>query len=86
MDIREILGEREKTHGNFEVHSEVAQGLKSCLMASGRYTRLSQMQREALEMICHKIARIMAGDPNHADHWQDIAGYATLIVNYLEKP
>ena len=30
-------------------------------------------------MIVHKIARILAGDPNHADHWHDIAGYAILV-------
>lgn len=29
-------------------------------------------------MILAKIARIVSGDPNHADHWDDIAGYALL--------
>ena len=42
-------------------------------------------QREALEMIAHKIARILNGDPNYADNWIDIAGYATLVANRLEK-
>ena len=45
---------------------------------------LSYQQLEALEMICHKIARIVAGDPDFADHWRDIAGYATLVANELE--
>ena len=36
-------------------------------------------------MISHKIARIMNGDPNYADNWIDIAGYATLVANRLEK-
>lgn len=40
---------------------------------------------EALEMIAHKIARICNGDPNYADNWVDIAGYATLVANRLEK-
>lgn len=30
-----------------------------------------------------KLLRIL-GDPKHIDSWQDIAGYATLVVEYLE--
>ena len=36
-------------------------------------------------MILHKVARIMAGNPKEADHWRDIAGYATLAVKELER-
>jgi hypothetical protein len=46
---------------------------------------LAQDQREALEMIAHKIARILNGDPNYSDNWIDVAGYATLVANRLEK-
>ncbi len=86
MNIQEILDERRKTHGDFLVHSMISQNLKECLWVRDGWRRLNLMQQEALEMICHKISRVVAGDPNHADHWRDIAGYATLIVNYLEKP
>ena len=41
-------------------------------------------QWEALDMILHKIARIANGDPNYADSWIDIAGYAKLISDRLE--
>lgn len=34
-------------------------------------------------MIVHKIGRILNGDPNYADSWHDIAGYATLIDQQL---
>ena len=36
-------------------------------------------------MIAHKIGRILAGDPSFQDHWADIAGYATLIINPLRS-
>jgi hypothetical protein len=39
---------------------------------------LSDQQIEALEMIAHKIGRIIAGDPDFDDHWDDIAGYAKI--------
>jgi hypothetical protein len=35
-------------------------------------------------MICHKIGRILNGNPNNKDSWWDIAGYATLIVKQLD--
>ena len=35
-------------------------------------------------IILNKLARIL-GDPKHIDSWRDIAGYATLVVDYLEK-
>ena len=35
-------------------------------------------------MILHKIGRILAGDPNHKDHWVDIAGYANLPIKEIE--
>jgi hypothetical protein len=44
---------------------------------------MTMVQDEALSMIVMKISRILTGDPNHADHWADIAGYATLIANEL---
>lgn len=44
---------------------------------------LSFEQCEALDMIQHKIGRILSGNPNEPDHWHDIAGYATLVENIL---
>ena len=35
-------------------------------------------------MILHKIARIGCGNPEFIDHWQDIIGYAQLIINGIK--
>jgi hypothetical protein len=48
--------------------------------------KLSVSQREALEMILHKIARILNGDPNFKDSWTDIIGYARLVERELSEP
>lgn len=32
-------------------------------------------------MIAHKIGRILNGDPNYRDSWDDIAGYAKLAAD-----
>lgn len=44
---------------------------------------LQPFQVEALEMIAHKIGRILNGDPNYDDSWVDIAGYAKLVADRL---
>lgn len=44
----------------------------------------SASQQEALDMIAHKIGRIINGNPYYTDSWVDIAGYAQLIVDELE--
>lgn len=77
MARSEILDEREKTHGDFFETAEIAQKLKHIIELNGKGVS-SQAQMEALEMICTKIARILAGNAREADHWRDIAGYAEL--------
>lgn len=80
----EILAARGKTHGKFEDHARVTQFLKA-LHRSHQMRELTNTQREALEMIFHKIGRIASGDPNVADHWADIAGYARLVADELDS-
>ena len=82
-DINKTLDERQQTHGSFESHARISQALKDA-MQLGRFSQLSDAQREALEMIVHKIARILNGNPNHRDSWHDIAGYSLLIEKQLE--
>ena len=39
--------------------------------------------RESLEMVAHKVARILNGNPTNVDSWHDIAGYAALVEKRL---
>jgi Domain of unknown function (DUF6378) len=84
-----LLDERGKTHGDYEVTARIIQELKRIIalwgMDADGNDKLTASQRESLDMIANKIGRILAGDPNHADHWLDCSGYAMLIVRELEK-
>ena len=40
-------------------------------------------QAPALDMICVKLGRIVNGNPDYADNWVDIAGYAKLVSDRL---
>lgn len=86
MQIQEILQERCDRYGSFEANAATAQALKKVLHMNDSWFHLNYDQREALDMICHKMARIMNGDPNYPDNWIDIAGYATLVANRLGSP
>jgi hypothetical protein len=67
-----------KTHGDFKNTAETSQNLKSVMMTGHNWGRLNDIQRESLEMIAMKIGRILSGDHNFRDHWDDIEGYAEL--------
>ena len=77
------LKQREKRYGSFESQGEISQSMKTIMRATDNWGTLSYSQKESLEMIVHKIGRILNGDPNYADSWHDIAGYATLIDQQL---
>ena len=81
--IDDILKERAKTHGSFEVTAYTVQTLKAALVDSPNWPELDMDQKEALEMVVHKIGRILCGNKDHLDSWQDMAGYATLVANRL---
>lgn len=82
-ELKEILEERGKNYGPFEDHARIAQSIKRVMFKNDKGILLDT-QREALEIIAHKIGRIVNGNPNYADSWRDIAGYASLIVKELE--
>ena len=79
-EIRKLLDLRAETHGHRPDVAEFSQELKSTFSQQLEWGTMAPQQREALEMIAVKIARIVKGDPHEADHWADIAGYASLAA------
>lgn len=57
--------------------------LKNVVHDQRQWNSLNAPMRESLDMILHKISRILSGDPCTKDHWADIAGYARLIADKL---
>ena len=82
------LKQRGNRYGEFIGNAEVSCLLRDTL--ENHYFTLNdeelpELQREAINMICHKLSRIANGDPMYDDNWRDIAGYATLVVEHLNK-
>ena len=84
-DIRKILAERGQTHGDFSSQAECAQDLKKAFHNWAQYNTLTPYMKEAVDMILHKLARVATGDPFVQDHWDDIAGYATLVSDRVAR-
>ena len=84
--VDETLNRRHETYGYFIGVAEISQDFKKQLFyyLTARNKDLAPDQTEALEMILHKIARIVNGDENHIDSWHDISGYATLVADRLK--
>lgn len=82
MDINKTLEERGARYGSFQVHSAICQNIKAA-MRVGNWDTLLPAQKQALEVIADKIARILSGDPMYGDNWHDIQGYARLVEEIL---
>ena len=82
--MKDVLAERNSVHGSFSVNAEVTQYIMNIVHTYWKGKQPTAEQELALQMIVHKISRIVAGDTDYADHWLDIAGYATLIHEQLE--
>lgn len=85
-DIQKTLDQRGARYGKFTGHASVTQQLKEIIRdeLEIRNKVLAFDQQEALDMICHKIGRIINGDADYDDSWVDIAGYAKLVSNRLQ--
>jgi hypothetical protein len=82
-DILKTLTERGNRYGKFTDHAEITQHFKALAHNHEGWDDMDADMREALDMIFHKIGRILSGDPTYDDSWHDIAGYAKLVEDRL---
>lgn len=84
--LTKILEERGSRYGKFAHNADIAQALKSVFRHNpySRYHEMAPDQREVMDMLASKQSRLLVGDPDYADNWRDIAGFATLVADRLE--
>ena len=91
-NINDTLEGRGTKYGDWKNHAQISQDIQNAII-KGWFSRgdgqdwneVPAYMSEALTMIAQKIGRIINGDPFYDDSWRDIAGYATLVVNQLNK-
>lgn len=82
--INEILAERGKNYGKFPEHAKISQALKTVLHSAPKWNELNATKKEALEMVMHKVARVLNGDSDYLDNYNDMIGYTQLMINEIE--
>ena len=81
--IDNTLSERGSRYGRFEDGAEIMQHFKEYARNTPGWNKMKPIQRESLDMIFHKIGRILNGDPDYADSWHDVCGFSKLVDDYL---
>ena len=89
-NIHDTINERGKVHGDFEKQAARGEAILHAIMSDAdrnddQWRNLRPFQRHALTMIATKLSRIMEGNAFEPDHWRDISGYATLVLDRLTK-
>ena len=83
MNIDETLKERGARYGEFSEHASITQGVKDAMSKGRNWDSLDDDMKECLEMVAHKIGRILNGDFTYIDSWTDIIGYTRLVEKRL---
>lgn len=81
----DLLNERQKTHGTYQEVASIAQMFREIMRGTDGWQRMNDAQREALDSMASKFGRIGSGDPHFRDHWDDVAGYATLASSQCDS-
>lgn len=84
-NINETLAERGARYGEFKEHARCVGQFIEVFETSPNWKDMRYDSAQALRVIADKMARMLNGDPEYDDNWRDIIGYATLVLNRIEK-
>lgn len=77
-DLAQTLKSRGNTYGDFSDNASVAQMVKDALKTGKGWETLRPVHKEALDQMASKMSRIVTGDPEYQDNWDDIGGFAKI--------
>ena len=77
-DPKNLLQARGTTHGVWDDNAKCMDDMLNLWSQTNNWHTLTPRQRIALNLIALKISRILTGNPDFKDHWDDIVGYAML--------
>ena len=83
MLLNEVLDVRKNNYGSFNDNSVLTDYLYGCVQKNIEHE--PPFIKEALHMICHKVARVVNGCVDYEDNWVDIAGYSQCVIDILKK-
>jgi len=78
-DIVDTLAQRGSVYGDFREQGRITQNLKRAMQDSPNWENLPSYMKEGLDMVQHKISRMLNGDALYDDNMHDIIGYTRLM-------
>jgi hypothetical protein len=82
--VDKVLKERGSRYGEFHNLARISKKIKDMYYMDQKRNVTPAMD-EAMEMIIHKLARIINGDPYYKDNLIDIQGYCQLYLDELDR-
>jgi len=79
-----VIEERSKIYGDFNDIAEVSQKIKDMYYVNNAQ-ELDSIINEGVDMVIHKLSRVICGGSRYVDNFRDIQGYCQLIIDYLEN-
>ena len=86
--LKKILEQRTKTYGDYEGGCRFIVAIMHVISSRYSVTHkgkfMNPLHLHFIKDIVNKLSRL-AVSPTHVDSWRDIAGYASLIADTLER-
>ena len=83
MTVNNTLQDRQTKYGDYADVATMTSELMSIVKFAPNKDKLHTVHEQALHMIFVKISRMLCGDCMNEDNAHDIAGYATLLEEYI---
>lgn len=81
---KDVVAIRDSNYGGFDGISATCQQLKDIARSSPAWESLTPPEREGVDMILHKLSRILHSPKKIRDSWVDIGGYARVTLKALD--
>ncbi len=89
--VSQITAARGSVYGPFLHNAIVGQAIRAVMRNlpdpdnQKRWGDLPLDVREGLDYIAGKISRIVTGDPEYLDNWDDIGGFAKIVADRIRR-
>ncbi len=85
VKLEATLTSRGSTYGSFTENANMAQAIKDAMRAHPGWDRLPPTLKEGLDLNAMKVSRMITGKWDHADNPHDMAGYAKLMEDFIDR-
>lgn len=84
-EVQNVVRNRDASYGGFGGIAKTCQDFKEIARNCPSWNSLTPCEKEGIDMIFHKITRILYSPQKIRDSWVDIGGYCRATLAALDK-